>query len=467
MPQPIPPGLRLGLVNPEDAAAVFARRNLLRPSFRWQDVFQEEHSRAFAVAGVMRMDILQVFRDEIERALTEGKGLEAFRKAIRPQLVSKGWWGDIEITDPSTGEQRIGRFNDRRLKLIYDVNLRQSHAAGRWARIERLKDRFPFVTYRTMGDERVRKSHAEWDGVTLPVDHEFWKTHYPPNGWSCRCTAFAVDDEGIAALRKAGVKVKTDAPPVQWMTWHNRSNDTFTPVPRGIDPGFAYNPGQSRDAAFFDVAMAKAERSFPREAAVVITQMQLDAAVVVARKTAEFSAWVDDVVSIEKARRAAIASNLNRVRDGVPALPVPRAAPNSMQFIGVIHPWAIRALAAADIEPLSAVIGVSRDDIIHALLDKSLKQVVPQALYGQLPTLLGRATALAIEPGAPDDLLYIIDVQTADGRLMKLVLQLDRRRRISINAERKRVVINVVRTTGLISQETLRAAGYQVLWGVL
>ena len=38
-----------------------------------------------------------------------------------------------------------------------------------------------------MHDERTCETHRAWDGLTLPVEHEFWKTHLPPNDWGCRC----------------------------------------------------------------------------------------------------------------------------------------------------------------------------------------------------------------------------------------------------------------------------------------
>ena len=43
------------------------------------------------------------------------------------------------------------------------------------------------LQYRTAHDERVRASHRVLDGITLPKSHPFWQTHYPPNGWGCRC----------------------------------------------------------------------------------------------------------------------------------------------------------------------------------------------------------------------------------------------------------------------------------------
>jgi SPP1 gp7 family putative phage head morphogenesis protein len=246
VPAAIPPRFRIGTAEPKDAVDAFTRRELLQPSFRWEDVYQEEHAASFAVAGVAQADILALFREGIDQALGDGGSLADFAKAIKPALVEKGWWGDIEITDPKTGEQRITRFNDARLRLIYDVNLRQSYAAGRWARAERTKASKPFIMYRTMRDERVRASHAAWDGVVLPIDHPFWNTHYAPNGWRCRCRCFAVSERDIQRYERDGVKIKRQAPPVVLTTFENQRTGEVSRVPVGIDPGFAYNPGKVR-----------------------------------------------------------------------------------------------------------------------------------------------------------------------------------------------------------------------------
>lgn len=238
----MPAAISLGAIKPEDAIAAFQARGLLRPSFRWQEVWQAEHARAFAVAGVMRLDILRTIRDEVDGAVRNGETFDAFRRRLRTQLIARGWWGNIEITDPKTGELRRTRFNDARLSLIFDVNMRQSHAAGRWARA--MRSRMPYLVYRTMRDERVRASHKPWDNVVLPKAHPWWETHYPPNGWRCRCIAFPVDDAGLQKLQSTGARVITEAPPTQWVEFENKSTGQIERVPRGVDPGFAYNPGQ-------------------------------------------------------------------------------------------------------------------------------------------------------------------------------------------------------------------------------
>jgi SPP1 gp7 family putative phage head morphogenesis protein len=238
----MPASITLGALTPEDAVAAFQARGLLRPSFRWQDVWQAEHARAFAVAGVMRLDVLRTIHDQMQDAVANGTGIEEFSKALKRQLVAKGFWGNIEITDPATGEVRKTKFNQQRLQLIFDVNMRQSHAAGRWARAQR--SRMPYIAYRTMRDEFVRASHKPWDNVVLPKDHPWWDTHYPPNGWRCRCLAFPLDDSGVQALKASGARVLTEPPATQWVEFANRSTGQTERVPRGINPGFAYNPGK-------------------------------------------------------------------------------------------------------------------------------------------------------------------------------------------------------------------------------
>lgn len=270
MPVATPPGFTLGAVKPEDAIHVFQQRGLLRPSFRWQDVWNEEHTRSFAVAGVMRLDILADFRKAVEAVVEQGGDLAMFSRELKATLIRKGWWGDLEITDPATGELRKTRFNDARLRLIFDVNMRQSHAAGRWQRIQR--GRMPYIVYRTMRDERVRASHRPWDNVVLAKDHPWWDTHFPPCGWRCRCTAFAVDEAGLARLKASAPKdapVKTEPPPTQWVEFQNRSNGQVQRVPRGIDPGFAFNPGKAhvpRGVDMLNRTLAEVKATAPRAA---------------------------------------------------------------------------------------------------------------------------------------------------------------------------------------------------------
>lgn len=165
-------------------------------------------------------------------------------------LRNAGWWGTKAVTDPATGKFVLTKFDSARLKLIYDTNTRQAYAAGLWERVERNKASHPFVRYITKQDERVRASHRSWDNVTLPVDDAFWKTHWPPNGWRCRCRVVSMNqreyDQGVTPT---GAPLKTERTPIALREHVNARTGEITEVPQGIDPGFGYNAGMARQRA--------------------------------------------------------------------------------------------------------------------------------------------------------------------------------------------------------------------------
>lgn len=229
---------------PEEAIR-FLEAKGFRIGFDWRDVFGEENALAFTVAKVAEEDLLADIRAEVQRALDEGTTLADFRKRLTPYLQSRGWWGRREVTDPVTGEVRTAQLGSaHRLKLIYDTNLRTAHAAGKWARIERLKESRPYLRYVATLDERTRDRHAAWHDTVLPVDHPFWRTHYPPNGWNCRCS---VQQLSARDLERFGL-APSDAPEVTTRPWTNARTGEVREVPDGIDPGFDHNVGlEGRD----------------------------------------------------------------------------------------------------------------------------------------------------------------------------------------------------------------------------
>lgn len=441
-------GLQLGLVEPKDAVAAFERRSQLQPSFRWQDVWAEEHGRAFAVAGVLRLDVLQIFKDEVDAALRDGRSLGDFAKAIMPRLTAKGFWGDVEVTDPTTGETRFTRFDHRRLQLIFDMNLRQSYSAGQWAAIERNKVRQPFVTYLTMRDERVRASHRPWDGVTLPVEDPWWDSHTPPCGWRCRCRVTAGSAKDVDRRRAAGLPVKTAAPPTQFIPHVNPGSGEISPVARGVDPGFGYRKSASgeRDAQLHEASLRKAIASYPMAAATTMAQAQADYPAFISATTRRFGQFVDQVVTSGQAT-------------------------GQVRFIGAIAPGAVRALESQGTELASAVVAVRDVDVLHALRDskgETGKAIAP-SVYRRLPELLARAQAVLLESGStPPALLYVVDLVGEDGRVAKLVVQLEAPTKIRVEDTKRAVPLNLVRTATVMDPQALQdRTRYQLLWGRL
>lgn len=227
----------------EEAIEALRRRGTnLFPSGHWATVWQEQHHAGFTVARSAGFDVLKDIHGALVDAMEHGTTFADFKRGLIPTLQKKGWWGRTAVMDPETGEERTVQLGSvRRLETIFDVNMRVSFAQGRWEQQQETKDALPYLRYEGILDSRIRPQHRRWHGTILPVDHPWWKTHYPPNGWKCRCDAVAVSKND---LHRFGWKV-SDAPDGGTVTWVNPATGEVMDVPEGIDPGWAYNPGDT------------------------------------------------------------------------------------------------------------------------------------------------------------------------------------------------------------------------------
>lgn len=207
MPDPVNLAFAMNL-KPEKAIEYFESKGYAI-SFRWQDVWKQEHRKAFTAAGAMKMEVLQSIREELDGALKDGLTFRQFREELEPRLKKQGWWGQTEIIDPSTGEVREIDVTPHRLRNIYRTNMKTSFEAGRYQRHVELSESRPYWMYSAVGDDRTRASHQEKNGTVLPADHEWWNENYPPNDWGCRCEVRSLSQR---ALERRGLTV-SDKPP--------------------------------------------------------------------------------------------------------------------------------------------------------------------------------------------------------------------------------------------------------------
>ena len=202
----------------------------------------------FAREGA-RVICADINRDAAEEtaAIIQNEGGQAFaefKRDLQPLLEKLGWWGRAELLDPLTRETReVQLGSPRRLRTIYDVNLRQAHAAGQWERIERTAKTHPYLLYELGPSREHRPEHVAWAGILLPADDPWWQTHFPPNGWGCKCRVRQVSRREAERLLASGRYV-TAAPDLGLQEYVNRRTGQVVSVPRGIEPGWAYNAGQ-------------------------------------------------------------------------------------------------------------------------------------------------------------------------------------------------------------------------------
>ncbi|WP_330925253.1 phage minor head protein [Candidatus Sororendozoicomonas aggregata] len=222
----------------------YFNRKKLKPSFSWMDVWKQEHQSVFTVAKAMQLDILQDLLSGVLTAIREGQTLQQFRQQLTPLLQKKGWWGVKEMTNPNNKKKQLAQLGSpRRLRVIYETNLRTAHAAGQWHRVQRTKKTHPYLRYELGPSKEHRKEHVQWQGLTLPVDDPFWDTHYPQNGWGCKCRVRQVSTREYQRTRG---KSPNRAPEIKRNEWINKRTGEIQKVPEGIDPGWDYNPGKRR-----------------------------------------------------------------------------------------------------------------------------------------------------------------------------------------------------------------------------
>lgn len=230
----------------------YFRDKKLAPRFSWLDVWGEEHAHAFTVAGVLEDKVLAEFRAGIDQALKDGTGFDKFKADMEKRLKPLGWWGPRRVIDPDgTSMKTVDFTRPKRLRTTFWSNIRAARAAGQWDRIQRTKRALPFLLYvrTTAGDPRPE--HLRWAGIILPVDHPFWRTHFPPNGWGCKCAVrqlSALQAERLLGREpEDGGIIYRDTPPEERMrAFINKRTGVRTQVPDGIDPGWHTNPGVGR-----------------------------------------------------------------------------------------------------------------------------------------------------------------------------------------------------------------------------
>ena len=210
----------------------FFRQKVLLPTEHYNDIIKSVHDRAFVVAGATKADLLNDLHTALDKSIAEGKSIQWFRKEFDAIVQKRGWQG-------WTGsDTKAGR--NWRVKMIFDTNMRASYAAGRWKQLndpDMLKAR-PYWKY--IHNDTVRHPrplHVSWDGLVLRHDDPWWKTHFPPNGWGCRCR--------VVAVTASEYKGQT-APDIGTYTFKDKFGGSHK-VPKGIDFGWDYVPGANQE----------------------------------------------------------------------------------------------------------------------------------------------------------------------------------------------------------------------------
>lgn len=207
-------------LTPEDAAAYW-KSKVPMTNKEAMALTEEARKRAFYAAGLAKLDQVNLIHGALLQALEQGQSVEDFKKNIAEIIQKAGWDG-------------------RRIETIFNTNMQTAYQAGRWKSIEKNKKRFPYLQYSSVIDNRTRASHAALHGIVYPVDHVFWNSHYPPNGFNCRCTAVQISKY---YAEKEGLKIQNKMPGHLKYTDPKTGNE-YTVTDLKPDIGFANNVGK-------------------------------------------------------------------------------------------------------------------------------------------------------------------------------------------------------------------------------
>ena len=219
MPRPV----RYGSL-PFEEQIEFFRNKLNIPTERWNDIWKDGHNSGFMVAGALTNDLLNDFRKSVDMAIAEGKSIGWFKQAFNDIVAKHGW-----------------SFNgnaDWRAKVIYETNMRQSYNAGRFEQLQH----FEIWEYQHGDSLHPRLQHLAWHNLRLPKEDSFWLTHFPINGWGCKCR---VRGRTQAWMDRHGFKIDK-SPVIDLVEWTDKKTGEIHWVPKGIDAGFDYAPRKQK-----------------------------------------------------------------------------------------------------------------------------------------------------------------------------------------------------------------------------
>lgn len=260
MPEAVDLGYALKLT-PRRAVRYFDSKGYDTRTWNWWDTWQDAHAKSFTIAKAARLDVLTSINEEMTRALKEGITQAEFARELEPRLKKLGWWGHQVVVSPDGGAEVVQLGSPHRLKTIYRTNMRTAYAHGNYRQdIANVESR-PYWMYVAVRDEHTRPEHAALDRQVFRWDDPFWDTHYPPNGFNCRCRVIALTAAEVRSMKltvsrskghltvieqEVGTDKRSGEVIIRPATSYSFTGKDGKPHVLTPDPGWNYNPGKAQ-----------------------------------------------------------------------------------------------------------------------------------------------------------------------------------------------------------------------------
>jgi len=191
---------KLSFFAPAKERIKYLKQKYPKLSFDYDEIMHYAHHEAFTVAKVTKLNLLQTIQKSLIKAQEEGQNFEVWKEQLKPKLQKAGWLGKTAVTNPSTGEIKEIFVGSKRLKTIYYTNLRTTQARSNYK--EAINAGASGFRYIAILDGKTRAEHKLLHNIVRPINDKFWDTHYPPNGWNCRCKVMPVFSDSFTPINK-------------------------------------------------------------------------------------------------------------------------------------------------------------------------------------------------------------------------------------------------------------------------
>ena len=258
---PKPPALSMGTVKPRDAIIASANRGVVLPDVYYGKMHGIERAEAFSIAGIAKLDQLQLAINSLTTALHGGMSFEQWKRdALKAEDVAA--------------------LPAHRLDNIFRTNIQGAYARGKCVHIANNQDARPFLMYTAINDSRTRPAHAAMSGHVAKADDPIWQTWMPPCGYRCRCTVISLSPTQAEKRKtKDDERLAKDADAAQAREAAKQG---------GPDEGWDYSPCENPDPTV-QQAISQRKAAIAAVFGPKIEKLQQAAAAIAA--SGDYAAW--------------------------------------------------------------------------------------------------------------------------------------------------------------------------------
>ena len=242
-------------LTPSEALEKIERQTERPLSWRWSEVWQEQNIKAFTIAKMTSATLLDEVHQSLAEAMRTGQPFEEWRREAIRKLEGR-WlgrtqgelWDELPPAEkakrqPPTDSERNQVIKESRLTTIFTTNMLSAYQAGRYQQLQESVEEYPYWRYKSMGDSHVRPAHRALNGKVFRADDPFWASHYPPNGFNCRCSVEPLDDYDLKLdglkVERGKMRQERDGEGRERSVYVDAEGKSYP-----TDPGWSYNPGE-------------------------------------------------------------------------------------------------------------------------------------------------------------------------------------------------------------------------------